>query len=345
MMDVQSRHFIGFFVLLVTGLMLSGCSGRTALFTGHTDAVADTPDAAVDGADPGFGSDVDGNGDFSCMHPDRPEVDEQPWTVGSDNTLEVLTWNIRQFPTNAGTTDKVADLIWQMGVDLVAVQEIADADAFQRLLCALPGYDGILSTDEYSTGEYQKTGFIYRTSQITISTVASVFVSDYSAFPRPPLRADIDVHLPDGGQTQFTLIDVHLKAGVSSSDISRRRDAIIKLKSYVDALVLATPDSKVMIVGDFNDSPGDSSGENVFTTILNDPANYTILTLPLAQANEYSYIYYESLLDNMVITSTLLPDAEGGRTEIMLLDEEIAQYDYELQVSDHRPVVTIMPLQ
>ena len=346
MMGVFLRRVVVFFVLLVIGLMLSGCSGRSSLLIDKVDTVTGNPEDANDtGHDPGFEPDVGQDSTASCVSPDRPEVDQKPWTVGSANTLDVLTWNIRQFPTNSTTTSKVADLIWQMGVDLVAVQEIADIDAFHELLCALPGYEGVLSTDQYSTGEYQKTGYIYRSSQITVRAITPVFTSDNSAFPRPPLKADIDVHLPDGAQTQFTIIDVHLKAGVSVDDAARRRDAVVKLKGLVDGLVLATPGSKVMIVGDFNDSPDDSAGENVFTAFLDDSSHYTVLTLALAQADDYSYIPYPSLIDNMIVTSTLLSDTAGGYTEVLLLDEEITQYNYENQVSDHRPVVTILPLQ
>lgn len=336
MMGANPRLTWAVLLPLFTGLIGWGCSGRSSLFPDPSDATdVDAyeawiqPDVAPPDATP------------SCAAPDRPPADPQPWSVGDVDTFEVVTWNIRQFPIDASTPDKVADLIWQMGADLVAVQEIADVVAFWKLVCALPGYDGVLSSDQYGTGEYQKTGLIYRVDQVTVQAVSAIFPSDNSAFPRPPLKADIEVHLPNGVGARFTLIDVHLKAGIDGSDAARRQEALARLKNFADDLQTATPDVGVMIVGDFNDSPADAASDNVFTPFLDDPSQYAILTLPLAQADEYSYIPYPSLLDHIIVTTSL---AAGGFTDILELDEQITAFDYEDQVSDHRPVVSILPM-
>jgi len=212
-------------------------------------------------------------------------------------------------------------------------------------LCLLPGFGGVLSTYQFSSTSYQKTGVIYRQSQVTMHSSFSILSGDSYPFPRPPQQVNLGVQLPDGDTLELSLIVVHLKAGDTADDEARRLEAVNKLKVYIDNLLAGAPATKVLLLGDFNDDPADPLGGNVFTALLNDPAHYTLLTLPLAQANQYSYLPSHFMLDNLIVTSTLLPDTLGGDTEVLPLDQQISDYDFRDEVSDHRPVVTLIPVQ
>jgi len=311
--------------LLLLLIVLGGCSGREGgQDVGPDDATAHDADAGGD----------DAGGDYGG---DRPE---SPLRIGSAGTFEIATWNIRNFPTDSQTAGRVAALIADMDIDLVAVQEIADVDAFEQMLSGLSGYQGVLSTDEYEPGEYQKTGFIYRSDMIQIGEVQSILENDSYAFPRPPLQARFGA---DGGMT-FAVITVHLKAEGGEDNEARRRDACQKLKTHVDAIMAAGTETEVFIVGDFNDRLSDTPEDNVFTVFLDDTQNYEFLSQKLDDDGDYSFVPWHTLLDHILITADLQDDYVGGQIQAAPLDLQVTEYDYEQEVSDHRPVVAVFPL-
>jgi predicted extracellular nuclease len=303
---------------------LWGCSDQEG---GRDTGLQDGIDATAHDADAG-GDDAGG---------DRSE---SPLRIGAADTFEIATWNIRNFPTDSQTAGRVAGLIADMDLDLVAVEEIADVAAFEQMLSGLPGYLGVLSTDEYSSGEYQKTGFIYRTDMIQIGEVQSILENDSYAFPRPPLQARFGVN----GDMTFAVIVLHLKAEGGEDNEARRRDACQKLKSHVDAMLAAGTETEIFIVGDFNDRLSDAPDDNVFTVFLDDGQNYEFLSQQLQDAGDYSYIPWNTLLDHIMITADLQDDYAGGIIQAAPLDQQITDYDYEQEVSDHRPVVAVFPL-
>ncbi len=261
---------------------------------------------------------------------------------GTDASLEVVSWNIRNFPSNGQQTVlDILEIIRDLNVDVVALQEIADTIAFRQLLDSLKDYAGIYSADTYSNG-YQKTGVIYRKTLLHLDSQTQIFTDDWYAFPRPPLK----VHLTatrDGQQFDFNLIVLHLKARGGSENIERRRDAVQKLHQYVIQQVQGGDDPDYILAGDWNDELLDPDDENVFLPFLTDTANFLILTLPLAQQGEYTYIgYYQSLIDHIVISQTIAQKYPEMVTEILKIDEIYSAY--KDNVSDHRPVATRIPV-
>ena len=51
--------------------------------------------------------------------------------IGTLETLDIITWNIQNFPKNSVTTiQSVADIINNLNVDVIALQEIENENAF-----------------------------------------------------------------------------------------------------------------------------------------------------------------------------------------------------------------------
>lgn len=119
--------------------------------------------------------------------------------VGTDTTLDLATWNLEFFPltlpgdydcphpTDTDRLDRVASLINQLDLDIVAVQEVSDRAGFQALLDRCPGYDGVLTPEDRGCN-YQRVGFIYRTDQVTMRSARVLNLGDNYAFPRSPSR-------------------------------------------------------------------------------------------------------------------------------------------------------------
>ncbi len=285
------------------------------------------PDAS-DGDAPG-----DANGDQA----------PPPWRVGSEDTFEIATWNIRNFPADALAAERVAELLSGMDVDLVAVQEIADVDSFEQVVQQLDRYDWVLSDHQYQPGEYQKTGFIFRSDFIQLRYSESIFELDGYAFPRPPLQAEFIVHQPDGATVTYIAIVLHLKASLGEDNEARRRDACQKLKLHVDDILTSGLVTQVFVLGDFNDSLDDPADDNVFTAFTDDPTHYRFATRALADQWEYSYIPARVLIDHILVTADLFDELEAGTVQVLHLDDLIVDYDFVEWISDHRPVVTVMP--
>lgn len=308
-----------------------GCSGRD----GRPDVGPQDAVDGIDGGDPGTDRAEDGDGG------DQPQ---SPLRIGSGQTFEIATWNIRNFPYDSRTAQRVANLIADMDIDLVAVQEIADVTAFEQMLAGLPSHHGVLSTHEYGPGDYQKTGFIYRSNMIQIGEVQSLFENDSYAFPRPPLQARFGVTGPGGATMTFAVITLHLKADSGEENEARRREACQKLKTHVDGMLAAGIETEIFIVGDYNDLLSDPPDDNVYTVFLDDGQNYDFLSQQIEDDGEYSFIPSSSLLDQVLITADLQDDYAGGRILAAPLDLQITEYNYRQEISDHRPVVAVFPL-
>jgi endonuclease/exonuclease/phosphatase family metal-dependent hydrolase/DNA/RNA endonuclease YhcR with UshA esterase domain len=260
-------------------------------------------------------------------------------SVGTDSTIDIVTWNLRDFP-QAGdqTVTEVAKIVTDLKVDLIAVQEIASVSAFDNLKAALPAWDGILSGDIYFDGTYHKTGILYSKNRITVHSHQLLFQNS-SAFPRPPLELNLTVteknHIFD-----FNLIVLHLKAYSDEESETRRRNAIQQLKDYIDHQVEYTIERDFIVVGDFNDALDDPQPTpNVFTPLLQAPEKYTFLTLPLAGSSA-SYIFGKtpSLIDHILVTANATEEyGKSGTTRVLYLDSNLENYTDI--ISDHRPVV------
>jgi hypothetical protein len=267
--------------------------------------------------------------------------------VGEDGTLEIMAWNLKNFPcgnsanstvcrSSAGSTPElVADILYSLRVDLVCVEEVDDIDAFQELVDRLPHHEGVLSSHTYGDGTYQKIGFLYDTRVLALNDDKLIFDGNFD-FPRPPMEGAFTY---TGGDTDIDLvaIGVHLKAGGAPEDHDRRLGAVDSLESYVRGKVDGSGADAVFVLGDFNDTVTDSSGRAVFAPFL-DGARYVVRTEDDAQDGGESFLFSGAVIDHIVSTIEV-EDAFSVVTDaIVPLDAEVD--DYEDRVSDHLPVLT-----
>ncbi len=265
---------------------------------------------------------------------DDPVIDPS-----ENEDFEMLTWNIENFPKEGFTTiNSVKNIIRDLNVDLIAVQEIADVNSFEQLLDSLQGWNGFLSNDQYSSGSYQKTGILYKSSFINIpaSSVKNIFTDNGYAFPRPPLTAYVEITDLDSIKYDFQIIVVHLKALGGQDNEDRRRAACEQLEDYVKMQISSGADPDIIILGDWNDELDDPTDENVFETFLKLQNNYRFLTQSL---NQVSYISqnFNSLIDHILITGDSFKEYGNGQTSVQYLDSQYS--GYVSNVSDHRPVL------
>lgn len=259
---------------------------------------------------------------------------------GEEETLEIVTWNIENFPLAGQTTvEEVQQIIEGLDVDLFAIQEIGDTVAFRQLLGNLGEYEGLYSNDDYGDW-YQKTGVIYKEGLISIENVGQIFTNDRDTFPRPPLQMSV-VAQNNGEIFDFRLIVIHLKA--YDSGFSLRKAAAQKLKGYIDSQVASSAEKDFVVAGDWNDQIDDPPDSNAFTVFIEDSLDYRFLTFPLTGDLYFaSYPRFSSLIDHILISRDAFDEYTGGKTTTLRLDDEMLNYFQE--VSDHRPVMAKFPV-
>jgi len=270
--------------------------------------------------------------------------ERQPY-AGTPTTLEVATWNLKNFPTEPGVSEQLlASSILAMDYDIVAVEEIADVTAFATAMAQLPGYSSVVSTDAYWNGSYQKTGVIYRTRTVTVNRIENLFEDSSDAFPRPPLRLDLHVALPaaaDGSNVEkdLALVVLHLKAGTSTDSSARRRAAAERIEAYIAQQLVAVPERDLLFAGDFNAKLIDSESADLWP--LYDDG--TFLTEALETAGVVSYLPYPKLIDHLYTVDRAPLDLANASTLVVPLADRIENYTSVM--SDHLPVAAFWTLQ
>jgi endonuclease/exonuclease/phosphatase family metal-dependent hydrolase len=281
-----------------------------------------------------------------------PPVATNPFAaakVGTDTTLEVVTWNLETFPISFDQDDPLpaADLVTVklvtqaiagLDADVVAVQEIYQGDghpgrsAFDAVAAALEGWDGYRSTDD----GYMDLGFFYRAGgDLEVTSFTDILTHEDYIFPRAPL-----VMQATWRGRPFVVINNHLKC--CDDGVERRRQASLLLEEYVETTF---PDTPVIIVGDLNDELDDPLPGNVFANFLADTAGWRFVDLGFTASagGPVSYPSWGSHLDHILITDELFAAAEKAEALVQVVQLEAylrgGLSDYYRYLSDHRPVV------
>lgn len=244
-------------------------------------------------------------------------------------TLHVATWNLKQFPATPDAPARVAEAMQVLDADVIAVQEVADPAAFQTLVEAMPGYQGLLGRPQTGTPPI-RVGLLWRTSTVALESSEDLFTAS-PLFPRPALRADFGVA---GVGTRFSVMTVHLKAGTTAADEQQRIDSAHALVGQLAEIENAGED-EVLLLGDFNEAFGDRRAAEFFGTFEGDAGN-TVLSRALEQSGQVTFIPAKLVLDHMVSTPGL--KEELGTSTPSVVTGLAAPADGGTSLSDHHPV-------
>ena len=258
---------------------------------------------------------------------------------GTDSTLDIITWNIEEFPKHNSTVDYLLELIPILNVDIIALQEIGSTSDFQNLINNLNNYDGIITN---SASYNINLAFLY-SNNLEVEAIYEIFTDNWRSFPRPPLVA----HINWGGEEVF-VINNHYKCcgnGIIEDDEDdeeyRRLQAIKYTKEYFED---SLANSSIVLAGDFNDDLSDEKTNNIYWDLISDNNNYRFVDLFIAcnENIDWSYPSWPSHLDHILITNELFDEFEneGSSVQTIRLEEyfDNGWTEYKNYISDHRPV-------
>ena len=271
-----------------------------------------------------------GDGDDGIHPPPSGNVDE----------IEIVTWNIQNFPKSESTVEKVIAFMEVLDADIYCIQEIEEKSIIGDIAEALNGYDSIISNETW----YIHLGMIYRSSMLEVDSVQDFFI-DHSGFAsRPPLKVDFIYEVGDS-QYSFTVINMHLKCcgngyideGNEYDEEYRRYGASIALKNYLD---ISMDNDNVIVVGDWNDDIFEEfDSNNVFMNFIEDEDNFMFADMSIANGSSafWSYPSWPSHIDHVLITDELFDEFQYSGIFTIRADDFIDNYFTD--VSDHRPVM------
>ncbi|NCQ34970.1 hypothetical protein GW813_07855 [bacterium] len=262
--------------------------------------------------------------------------------IGTDSTLEVVSWNVESFPKNGQTTvEDLAQAVEALDADIVALQEIKDAAQFKALDATLTGYQGFRAG---SAGYDINLAYLYKTDGLlTVESIYEILTRE-SDLPRSPL-----VLQGTFGDAPFVVIDNHYKCcGNNQIDLTdswdeetRRLNANLALQAYIEENFAGM---SVIMVGDFNDELTDGESNNVFQNFISDPERYRFADMSIAQgpSSGWSYPSWPSHLDHVLVTAPLFLalDKTGSDVRVVRLDNYFSSgwSAYDKNISDHLPI-------
>ena len=257
---------------------------------------------------------------------------------GTNNSLDIVTWNLEWFPKNGNITiDSLKSIIEKIDADIYAFQEIDNIGSFNVLKNQLLGYSGLVKNTSNLN-----LAFLYKNS-VTIDSSYSI-LNDYNYVfaGRTPFVIDINYN-----GMNVSIFNNHFKCcgdgtldlGDSSDEEYRRLQAMNFLKNYIDN----NNYSNSIILGDLNDLIEDNIYDNVFISIINDSLNWKIIDdhIPNQITSNWSFPNWPSHLDHIILSKSLLPLINDQQIDVKTIrvDNYFQNfYQYDNTISDHLPV-------
>jgi exonuclease III len=291
---------------------------------------------------------------------------------GLSNQIEIVTWNIRNFPQVSTSDDYVKALLEKWNADIYLLQEIDDSDgkpAIQSMVNSMPNYSYVFDEKSQSLG----FALIYKNDYITYLSKNELWQDEsnsssdcnndylncklYMFAGRPPMETYLT--WTDGAKTiNLYTINVHYKASGDgiympndlTHEATRRHHSSLLLTDY---LLSDRVNDNVILVGDFN-NVGNQNITNPALSPFTDEDNFdsassfklTDLSILLGPKSGWSWqgwgsSYDESHFDHIIINQPLFSYDATSSVEVINLPNQVGISTNNLRnrVSDHQPVI------
>ena len=259
--------------------------------------------------------------------------------LGSSTSIDILTWNVQNYPKHSQTNNYISEIIYQTEVDVIAFQEIENQGSFNSLINSLPG-DWV----GYRAGnsQYGELAYAINMNEVDVGSIYTILNSEEYFFAyRPPYVLELTY-----GSRDYVLINNHFKCcGDGDLDLGddwdeeyRRLVSSQLLKEYIDQNY---NDDYVIVLGDLNDEISDNPSDNVFVDFLeSDSFQFADYDIAYGPSSNWSYPTWPSHIDHIIISDELFSDFTDDNIHTFVVDSYMSggwnSYDY--YISDHRPV-------
>tara|TARA_B100000965_G_scaffold79385_2_gene63186 strand:- start:451 stop:1473 length:1023 start_codon:yes stop_codon:yes gene_type:complete len=307
----------------------------------------------------------DGGGDDNTNPYDFPNA----INYNVANQIEVVTWNIRQFPQHSSTKEQVKSLLEIWNADIYLMQEISSESELISMVNAMPNYSYVMDEESGNLG----FALVYKNENVTYVSKNELWADTsnsssgcngdylncklYQFASRPPMESYLT--WTDGTKTMnLYVINVHYKCCGSDSydandltnEATRRHHASLLLTDY---LLNNRENDNVILVGDFN-NVGSQSITNPTLSPFTDSNSFdsadsfrlTDLNILEGPASGYSWqgwtsSYAPSHLDHIIINEPLFSYQAASSVEVIALPTQtgVSNTNVSNRISDHQPVI------
>ncbi len=189
----------------------------------------------------------------------RAESESAP--PAAEGHFRVATWNIRFFPQPSTDVERTGEVLAELDADLIAVQEIADAEALAFLLeqvnarlarqslesgLGSPRHYRFVLADSGGHGG-QFVGYVYDEKAVELSGVKTLTSLQMTPDLRPGLFARVTSLR---GGLDFQVIVMHTDSGTRDRDYQNRLRFLDSLD--VELVERRALDADVVVLGDLN---------------------------------------------------------------------------------------------
>ena len=284
------------------------------------------------------------------------------------NQVEVVTWNIRQFPQHSTSVDYVKNLLEKWNADIYFFQEINSESSLITMVNSMPNYSYVVDEESENLG----FALVYKNEYITYNSKNELWAdtannddgdSDYennAAYQfadRPPMESYLT--WTDGTKSiDLYVIGVHYKccgddsydASDTGDETTRRHHASLLLTDYI---INNRSNDNVIVLGDFNNT-GSQSIVNPTLSPFTDQNNYdsatsfkmTDLSILQGPATGYSWqgwtsSYSAAHFDHIIINQSMFTVDATSATSVIALPTEtgLSNSNVSNRISDHQPVM------
>ena len=262
-------------------------------------------------------------------------LNSQILTIGTYNT-EWLGDGIKDNnPRTKTELTKIANMLSSLNADVIGVQEVENEIAMESVVSKMKGYKYYVCSSNKKSK--QRLGIIYK-STINIKNIKvynPLLVPQFGVLVRPGLIFSVGKNGVD-----FLCMLVHLKSTSRYDDTPEKQKLSREIRTqqneilsnFVDSVNRISPKTKIILLGDFNDTPKRKKF-NTMTSLTNN-SNIHFLTTE-QKSCKYPTAY---TVDHIVINSsakTLYIDGSLFQLNIfnMFNKEEVKK------ISDHCPIL------
>ena len=256
------------------------------------------------------------------------------WNIPNQNNwndLEVMTWNIKEFPISSNTTNNVIEVIADIMPDIIAFQEILDLSHYYQIEDQLEAYEFI-----HTNFSYGDLGIAVRKDCVQIESYSTLFLEyGYDFAWRYPFKVNVIWNCGNSA-IPLQIINVHFKC--CTDGFERRLAASQILSDYIN---IHDPNSNIIVLGDFNDDITDSDSQNSLLPLIDNNNSYFVTSSIASNSYYDSYPFnngYSSFIDHILVSNNLLSDSQNDFVSTIRLDDFMGYYYYQNYISDHRPV-------
>jgi len=292
---------------------------------------------------------------------------------GNLEELNIVTWNIENFPKNDLTEEYVQNAIETLNVDIIALQEIRLLTNLNNIASALGSH--WVAYRAPGSSNYGNLAYLVNTNEVEILNIPYTMQDSYVECPsyaynlsnhdcecnecsepshiNYSMSYDFAWRMPyifnfKYNEEVFTLINIHLKCcgSTGSSEEARRYEATKHLSSYINNNLSS---NNIIIVGDFNDEINDlvnfETETYIFHPFHNSYSNnyiFTDMNIANGSVNFWSYPSYPSHIDHVVINDNIFNNSNISHSTNTILIENLFDSgwgEYNSYISDHRPIL------